>query len=527
MNNVDQQYNALFEKILEEGEWEENRTGIDTKSIFAQSLTFDLREGFPIFTTRQMPFRSFAGELECFIQGFTSKQDFIDRKCFWWGSWANPQKVPYGNDEETLGKLSKEEDLGNIYGYQYRNFGGYSYDLVETPEREPSLSSLSFSPPYNLVDKKNIKVIKDLGGGKSLVRMGSGFEKEVFNSNLKKNEVSDPFMLTCCGVGYLGYDVPKSKERTKILRVWIDMINRCYNQNDACYKNYGGKGVYVCKKWLCFSEFYYDVRKITGFYFKKSDWSNYQLDKDHYSGKVYSPETCIWLPKSMNSSYSNLIQFEAINENGNIFRDINITKFCKKHNLNAGKVSECLSLKRKQHKGYTFRKVSEDEFRLRYVVPVDQLKVLVNKIKKGIDDRRLIVSSWNPSDFSNMGLLPCHYSFQVNLSPCGTYIDMLWNQRSVDLALGANNTLYGLLLHLLAHEAGRIPRFLTVNYGNVHIYRNQIEQVKEQIQRPQHKLPTLKLKEWMFNDIFDWTADCVELKNYNHSGKLVYPKAAV
>ena len=73
---------------------------------------------------------------------------------------------------------------------------------------------------------------------------------------------------------------------------WLDVIQRCYNQNSNSYKNYGAKGVIVCEEWKLFSNFkrWFDENYIEG----------YEIDKDLGGGKIYSPETCRFISKKEN-----------------------------------------------------------------------------------------------------------------------------------------------------------------------------------------------------------------------------------
>jgi thymidylate synthase len=143
---------------------------------------------------------------------------------------------------------------------------------------------------------------------------------------------------------------------------------------------------------------------------------------------------------------------------------------------------------------------------------VDQLKNLVDKIKSDPGDRRLIVSAWNPVDIDKMALPPCHYGFQVTVND--NKLNLMWNQRSVDVALGLpfNIASYGLMLHLLAketgHEEGRLVGFL----GDTHIYKNHIEGIEEQIERMPYLLPEIKTDN--FTSIFNWDDKDSKIENY-------------
>jgi thymidylate synthase len=114
----------------------------------------------------------------------------------------------------------------------------------------------------------------------------------------------------------------------------------------------------------------------------------------------------------------------------------------------------------------------------------------------------MIVSAWNPLDLEHMALPPCHYAFQVTV--IGGRLNLLWNQRSVDLALGLpfNIAGYGLLLHLLAREAGLGEGRLVGFLGDTHIYVNHLDALREQIGRERRRLPGLRTEN--FRSLFEW-----------------------
>ena len=127
MNNADQQYFNLLNKILSEGKWKNNRTGVDCLTIAGFMFEHDMSEGFPLLTSRKLPFKSTKVELEFFIKGLSSKKWLQDRGCHYWDGWCNPEIIPYKNDEETKKKMAAEDDLGLIYGTQWRNFKEPNY----------------------------------------------------------------------------------------------------------------------------------------------------------------------------------------------------------------------------------------------------------------------------------------------------------------------------------------------------------------------------------------------------------------
>ena len=144
---------------------------------------------------------------------------------------------------------------------------------------------------------------------------------------------------------------------------------------------------------------------------------------------------------------------------------------------------------------------------------VDQLEKLVQTLKTDPDNRRMIVSAWNPCDLSRMALPPCHYSFQVTV--INGRLNLLWNQRSVDAALGLpfNIASYGCLLHLLAKEAGLSEGKLIGFLGDTHIYVNHIDAIREQLKREPRPLPQIKTEN--FSSIFDWHYGDTVIENYD------------
>ena len=156
---------------------------------------------------------------------------------------------------------------------------------------------------------------------------------------------------------------------------------------------------------------------------------------------------------------------------------------------------------------------------------VDQLKDVIERIKKDPNDRRLIVTAWNPGELQEMALPPCHMMFQFYVANGKLSIHMF--QRSCDMFLGVpfNIASYALLLHIVAQMTGLIPDELILTLGDVHIYHDHFDAVAEQLKREPMPLPQLwlnpeiktledininKLK--VPSDIFKY----VKLQNYQH-----------
>jgi thymidylate synthase len=153
----------------------------------------------------------------------------------------------------------------------------------------------------------------------------------------------------------------------------------------------------------------------------------------------------------------------------------------------------------------------------------DQLANLVNELKRNPHSRRLVVSAWNPAQFHQMAIEPCHDSFQVNFND--GKLDLNWRQRSVDLPVGfpSNLASYAMLLSLLCLETGHVPGRLIASLGDVHIYNNQLEGVKIQLQREPRALPHVKVNG--FKSLFEWKHTDTEFLGYNPHPKIAYPLA--
>ena len=170
----------------------------------------------------------------------------------------------------------------------------------------------------------------------------------------------------------------------------------------------------------------------------------------------------------------------------------------------------------------------EDAFKQSHI---DQIANLLDTLRTNPDSRRLMVSAWNVGELDQMVLPPCHYGFQVytrelsreervdlyikkygdtgmdyekykNVIPTRA-ISLMWNQRSVDTFLGLpfNIASYGLLLTMLADEVNMVPDELIGNLGDVHLYKNHIEQAKEQITREGYSLPQVQIQDGIYSNM--------------------------
>ncbi len=149
---------------------------------------------------------------------------------------------------------------------------------------------------------------------------------------------------------------------------------------------------------------------------------------------------------------------------------------------------------------------------------IDQLKEVIETLKKSPDSRRIIVSAWNVGDLSKMALMPCHALFQFyvadNKLSCQLY------QRSADVFLGVpfNIASYALLTMMIAQVCDLELGDFVWTGGDTHLYSNHLEQVDTQLSRELRALPTMKINPEV-KDIFGFKYEDFTLENYNpHPG---------
>lgn len=155
---------------------------------------------------------------------------------------------------------------------------------------------------------------------------------------------------------------------------------------------------------------------------------------------------------------------------------------------------------------------------------VDQIQKLIDQLKKNPDSRRMIVTAWNPAEVDAMALPPCHALFQFFVLD-GELSCQLY-QRSADLFLGVpfNIASYSLLTLMLAQVAGLKPGDFVHTFGDLHIYSNHLDQVKEQLSREFRPLPRVELNPAV-QSIFDFRYEDITLAEYNPHPPIKAPVA--
>ena len=155
---------------------------------------------------------------------------------------------------------------------------------------------------------------------------------------------------------------------------------------------------------------------------------------------------------------------------------------------------------------------------------IDQIAWLIDEIKRNPDSRRLVISAWNVADLPQMALQPCHALFQFYVAN-GTLSCQLY-QRSADIFLGVpfNIASYALLTHMVAHVCGLQPGDFVHTLGDAHLYKNHLDQAREQLTRLPLPLPQLKLNPNV-SSIFDFTFDDIAIEHYQAHKSIKAPIA--
>jgi len=198
------------------------------------------------------------------------------------------------------------------------------------------------------------EVIKYENSKNVVVRfLDTGYEVSTTSGVLVRGQLKDRLVRTVCGVGFIGDGDKATQNRGVKLKeysVWKGMIERCYS--GALRGNYPTyEGCKVCDDWHNYQNFanwYSENYPKCG--------GDYELDKDlssyGSSGKIYSPETCIFVTRAINSEESHAKSYRVISPSGDVLDIYNMSKFCRKNDLNISAMCGVGKGTRNYHKGY-------------------------------------------------------------------------------------------------------------------------------------------------------------------------------
>lgn len=531
------QYLKVLNNVLENGIDTGDRTGTGMRSLFGETMEFDLRKGFPLITTKKMFTRGVFAELLWFLSGSTSGKELREKyNVQFWKEWEDEfgeLNNIYGKQwmrQESPRKIVKVEKKIIKYKNEINNI---KVNDIENP-RVPNTDSI-VGKKFNTNNSGQL-IVLDFNGyyydskGKNKGRtykiqfINTGYiANNIKKENIVTGEVKDPYHRRVFGVGYMGNIKVEDEVEKSLHAAWRNMLERCYSVNCKNYKYYGGKGIEVSQEWHCFENFSRDVKKIPNWHKKKHDLNNYHLDKDYFCSNVYSKDTCVWLHKEENKLYSKSKPFYIIGEGiEELF--INISECARKFGLDASSISKCLLGKINSHKSYEFKYLdyNKEKYTYRYALPFNQIKYIIDEIKSNPTSRRILFTGWNAPEMQwEDTALPCCHSTVVQFWVEGKNIHMYHYQRSGDLFLGVpvNIASYATLLTMIAQQCDLIPATIKHTVGIAHIYHNHIDQVKEQLTRTPYKLPKLNIKRKP-DSIFDYELDDFEVVDYKCHPKI-------
>ena len=536
----DSQYLQLVDHVLKRGVYKGDRTGTGTYSVFGYTMRFDLRDGtIPMLTSKKMHTKSIIHEILWYLEGNTSSDDLMRKGVSIWQEWADER-----------GELHK------VYGHQWRNWASNPHavvfvdpvDVVDSPTPAPRLPMVPVDHSTGDDFVGTLHATSECGDVVVVRRaarapdgewlydiqfVDTGYmRRDVRKGVIRRGHIIDRYLPRVYGVGYLGDYDDTDPNLKQLQRHWYKILERCYDPSVTEYYDYGARGVFVHSDWHCFATFQHDVKHIPNWNNKRQNTRLYDLDKDYYGGACYSKHTCVWLLRKHNTLYrKNPRPFRVVTPDGGEHIRLSVEDVCNEYGLSKSLVYGVLNGTRRHHKQFKFEFIDPPPGTLaRYQLPIDQIASLVHKLTNAPDDRRMIVSAWNVADLADMRLPPCHYTFQCYTRPLSQHervlyasrqysvydlfnvpadsidaildeagvptreLSLMLNQRSCDVGLGVpfNIVQYSILLRMLAEVSNMAPGDFIWNGGDVHIYANHVDGLKEQLARPlSYQSPTL------------------------------------
>ena len=443
-------YLDLLQDIIDNGVVRENRTSINTKAVFGRMLRWDLAQGFPIQTIRRVPLRIAFEETMFFLRGETQTKLLEAKNINIWKGNTSREFL----DKRGLNHLP-EGDMGKGYGYEWRKWEYLGNTWMSTVELVKQSTVIGNNSPFfiniplesiddTIIDDMVGKIMSTKSSGDILIlkklptKNGNSFYRVQFLSGInsiveasrpaiRSGQVRNPYSLTQAG-GVYGPTIKKSPFLVHAYTLWRNMMERCHGNDPIKTINYKQKGVFVDSRWRCFNNFYYDIQKIIGF----DNWAEspyeFQLDKDYFSSNFYSKDTTIFLPRKYNENILNNANINGqlyIAENkitGEIFK-FTSPYFFNKHTNTKGIVDRAFLNQNGETKIWKFTKEFPPAgYKWRQKFYVDQIKDLLDGIKKDPYGRRHVVTGWNPGYLNQMALPPCHMMHMYACRMCGCMV---------------------------------------------------------------------------------------------------------
>lgn len=518
----EQQYLDLLQRILDEGTDRQDRTGVGTRSLFGAQMRFNISKQFPLFTTKKVWFKGVVHELLWLLSGNTNIKYLKDNSVNIWNEWAQ-----------------ENNNLNSVYGAQWRRWEAPSNKVVLIPKKVGPERLEGSEPCFNRVNLHDLKKTDDMTG-KKFVSKKSGeyivldrtvvknknqqyrvqftatnFITEASKPNIKNGYVLDPYSKNICDRGFLGQISEKPPYYTSAYNMWRNMMIRCYDPSNPQYHIYGGNNVCVDTYWHCFANFLADLPTIPYFNSWKGNPSEYNLDKDYFGSECYSRDTCIFLTKLHNKELSNHTPIKVRFSDNSETVFFSQKDFAEEYGLDSRRVSEQMLGVRQSFPEFKIERYTPPNNMLcRRQLLVDQIANVIRSLKDSPNSRRHIVSAWNVSQLEEMALPPCHMQMQFYVADGKLSCQMY--QRSCDMFLGVpfNVASYSLLTYMIAQVCGLEPGDFVHTLGDLHVYHNHFDQVREQLSRKPRPFPTVNLNS-KITDIDDFAFNDVTLDGYD------------
>ena len=538
------QYLDLLRHVLENGSERSDRTGTGTIGVFGYQMRFNLKEGFPAVTTEKLAWKAMTSELLWFLEGSDDERRLAEIMYGKDRSELNGKRTIWTDNANKQGKDLEYDDgiLGPVYGRNWKfwnassttafpvkrrtfNDDGVMFEREETQQVQPSTNKNVGKTFTNKFGQRYVvfgvgDFIPNGNSRKRSYNIQYTNTNSIYNVSSVGDGVShrDGFEPTLYNVGLLGYYQKKKEtaDNKKLRRTWEMMISRCYNPKDSCYERNKNNSVVVCERWKVLSNFITDAKTLPGWFMYKSG-QDMVLDKDYYGeSNPYNPHTSVFVPFYWNRQHRGDAKSMVYHStSGPVY-------FCTendaRHYFNKRSLSALLKIPNLVY-------YNSSDFVVRHKLPVDQISDLIHGLKSDPFGRRHIITGWNPTTLDNIALPSCHCFSQFYVNSNNELSCQLY-QRSADVFLGVpfNIASYALLTHMLAQVCGLKVGEFVWSGGDVHIYSNHVEQVKEQLTRVPDTLPVL----WMdhtITDIDSFKMDSFRLEHYYPQETIKAPMA--
>jgi len=524
----DHEYLNLVQDVLKHGVGKDDRTGTGTKSVFSREMRFDLSDGsIPLLTTKKMHVRSIIHEILWYLQGSGSGQYLKDNNVRIWNEW-----------------MDRDNHLNYVYGYQWRRWPTLTEET--TPTLIPLKNNIGRDEDYTTPFEKVSPIHDDLadylvgqyftnirGQAFRVIQRTSVDQPSLYNIqfeqtntiiNVQCDDITDktafdPYAKTVgLEKGCIGIINTKAVHYADAYRLWTDMMKRCHYPSSREFALYGKNGIFVDSAWRCFENFLRDVRYLPGFHRWCESPSSYCLDIKYYDSDCYSAETCVFISAKYSRQLETLdgSKIVATNEHAvvehTVIRDM-------ENELEVTRKEIYASMnKDEEHTAseWTFEQVNPPAgFVYRKTIFVDQISNVLEQLKNNPTSRRIIVNAWNVSQLNDMNLPPCHFSFQFWVNHETNQLSCKMTKRSCEVGLGVpfNIVQYSIITRMFAHVAGLQPGEFIWSGGDVHIYNNHIDALREQVERVPYPSPTLTLNPDI-ESIDDFKYNDFEIQDY-------------